>query len=127
MDSATETARKGEKIGWIAGWIGSFLWLGILSIVWLAQGKLQAGLVGLVLVAVALGLTFALAPWRRPKTQYWRLMLPMYVLLIGAAAWAIRAMGGLKASGMSWAFLFLLIPFLMPLATAGRRKWDSEG
>lgn len=33
-------SRKGEKIGWIDGWIGGFIWLCILSIVWLVQGKL---------------------------------------------------------------------------------------
>jgi len=27
--------RKGEKIGWIGGWFGGFIWLALLSIIWL--------------------------------------------------------------------------------------------
>lgn len=127
MNGVKQTGRRGEKIGWIAGWTGSFLWLGILGIVWIAQGKMSGGLVSLALVAAALVLIFLLAPWRRPHTRYWRLMLPMYVLLFGSAAWAIRVFGGLKDSGASWPALFLIVPCVLPLATAGRRKWDAEG
>lgn len=31
--------RRGEKAGWIGGWIGSSLWLLIMSVVWGAEGR----------------------------------------------------------------------------------------
>jgi hypothetical protein len=35
--------RNGEKIGWIGGWIGSFLWLLALSVLWFFRGQIQLG------------------------------------------------------------------------------------
>jgi hypothetical protein len=32
------TNRTGEKVGWLGGWSGGFLWLAVLSVVWLVQG-----------------------------------------------------------------------------------------
>ena len=117
--------RTGEKIGWSGGWLGSFLWLLALGIVFLAQGKTRAGLVGLALFALAVFFVFAFAPWRRPDTPYWELMLPMYFLLFSAAAWAIRAFGGWKVSGLGWWKLSWVLPMLLPLVTAGRRTWND--
>jgi hypothetical protein len=33
--------RKGEKIGWIGDWLAGFIWLGLISVVWLFQNKLS--------------------------------------------------------------------------------------
>ena len=60
-------SRLGEKAGWIGGWIGAFLWVLILSIVWLVQSKTPEGLAGLAVVSLAAVIVFATLPWRHPR------------------------------------------------------------
>ena len=55
-------SRLGEKAGWIGGWIGAFLWVLILSIVWLVQSKTPEGLAGLAVVSLAAVVIFATLP-----------------------------------------------------------------
>lgn len=62
--------RKGEKIGWTAGWMGGFIWVAVLSAVFLFQGKFIQGLSGLVLVFIAGSSIFYFSPWRFPSTLY---------------------------------------------------------
>ena len=118
--------RLGEKAGWIGGWSGGFLWVLLLSVMWLAQGRFIEGVAGLLLVALAGLLIIATAPWRHPKVPYWKLMSPIYLLLVISCAWAIWAFGGKKDLGellLSTWFLLLLFP----LGVVGRRRWsDSE-
>jgi hypothetical protein len=76
--------RNGEKIGWIGGWLGGFAWVAIMSVVQLAQGRTATSAVGLVIAAGALAGLFLMAPWRRPHTPYWRLMLPLYAGILVA-------------------------------------------
>jgi hypothetical protein len=119
--------RKGEKIGWLAGWAGGFLWVLILAIVFLVQGKWMAGVTGLVLVAVALAGISLLAPWRHPETPYWKLLILPTGLLWATIAWAIWAFGGLEAASGDWWTLLWLIPMLIPFGVIGRRSWaDSD-
>ncbi len=117
--------RKSEKIGWIGGWLGGFLWLCLLSVLWLVQGKITGGLLALGMFAVAVGAVVALAPWKHPETKYWKLMLPVYALLaasIGLCIWI-----GLEVDklGLSWWSLMLLMPLLLPFATVGARCWKD--
>jgi hypothetical protein len=121
------TNRNGEKIGWIGGWLGGFIWVLILGVVFLFQGKWEKGIVGLALFAIALLFILAFAPWKRPDTLYWLLMLPLYFLLFSTAGWAIWAFSGWKASGLNWWNIFWLLPMLMPLFTTGRRTWNGTG
>jgi hypothetical protein len=119
--------RKSEKIGWLAGWAGGFLWVLILAIVFLVQGKWMAGVTGLVLVAVALAGISLLAPWRHPETPYWKLLILPTGLLWATIAWAIWAFGGLEAASGDWWTLLWLIPMLIPFGVIGRRSWaDSD-
>jgi len=67
--------RRGEKIGWLAGWIGGFSWIAILSIIFMAKGQWASGCVGLLLLLAAWSTVVYLSPWRHPKTPYWKLML----------------------------------------------------
>ena len=46
--------RKGEKMGWIGGWFGGFIWLGLLSIVWVFQNKISNGMIGIMVFIVIL-------------------------------------------------------------------------
>lgn len=119
------TERKGEKIGWLAGWFGGFLWIGILSVVFLVQHKTLAGISGLALFSASLVSVFWFAPWRHPATPYWRLMLPIYLFVFGAIFWAVMAYGGLKEAGLLPTDFFWIIALLIPFGTVGRRKWDE--
>lgn len=117
-------SRSGEKIGWIGGWLGGFIWLLILSVIWLLQGQISWALGGLSLVAAAVACIFGFAPWRHPTTRYWKLLLPIYAVLFASVALA-AATGGFDGMNLSWWSAFLLLPALTPFATTGARRWDA--
>ena len=118
-------SRLGEKAGWIGGWIGAFLWVLILSIVWLVQSKTPEGLAGLAVVSLAAVIIFATLPWRHPKTPFWKLMLPAYVVLGMSVPWAIWSFGT-NESGLTWWSAFWALPLLIPFGTVGRRRWSDS-
>jgi len=121
----TMRRRKGEQVGWIAGWLGGFLWLLILSVLWLVLGMITDGVLGLVLFAAAVAAIFTLAPWKHPETRYWKLMLPIYVIFaagVGLCVWRVGGPGKLDLD--QWE-LFLLMPLLIPFATTGARCWKD--
>ncbi len=117
--------RKGEKFGWIGGWLGGFIWVVILSVVFLVQGKLLPGVVGLGLFCTAVIFIVAAAPWKHPDTLYWKLMIPVYVLFFGSIAWMVWSSDGPEALGFGRWSIFLVFPLLIPFATAGRRRWND--
>ncbi len=117
--------RNGEKIGWIGGWLGSFIWVLALAVMFLFQGKARAGIIGMVLVALGVFYVFSHAPWKRPQTPYWRLMIRPYAVFMTAIVWALWAFGGWQGSGLNGWFLLLLLPVLTPLFTLGRRTWNQ--
>ena len=47
-------SRAGEKLGWLGGWAGGFLWVLALAILFLLRGQLVDGLVGLALAGWAM-------------------------------------------------------------------------
>ncbi|HQF99031.1 MAG TPA: hypothetical protein PLX98_11600 [Candidatus Aminicenantes bacterium] len=115
--------RKGERIGWICGWLGAFLWVVVFAVIFFVQGRAVEGAVGLGIAALAVVLIFALAPWRYPARAFWKIMLPLYLVLFASAAWVIRVYGGLRGRRLpAWNLLFF-IPILIPLGILGRRKW----
>lgn len=119
------TNRRGEKAGWIFGWLGGFLWVAVFAVIFLLQGRTVEGIVGLVIWTIAVFFVFVFAPWRHPVKPFWMLMLPLYLVLFASAAWAISSYGGLKNSGLTWWNLFLFIPILIPLGIMGGRKWGD--
>lgn len=124
---AVMKGRTGEKIGWTVGFSGAFLWVVILSLIFLIQNRLAQGLSGLLLFGLgALSILF-FAPWRRPSTPYWKLMVPIYALFFGAVVWAIWAFGCARDPGLSWWSLFLLLPMLLPFGTMGKKTWNDFG
>ena len=126
MQGTTMQHRRGERIGWTVGWLGGFVWVFILSVVFLVQAKWLEGVSGLVLVGIAVAGIAAAAPWRHPSTPYWRLMLPLYVILFLAVAWAVRSFGGTEDTGLQWWNLSWGLILLIPLGSAGRRKWSDS-
>jgi glucose dehydrogenase len=117
--------RLGERAGWIGGWTGAFLWVLILAIVWLVQGKTPEGLSGLALVCLGALIIFATLPWKHPKTPFWKLMLPAYLVLGLSVAWAVWSFGT-NESGLTWWSLLWALPLLIPFGTAGRRRWSDS-
>jgi hypothetical protein len=117
--------RSGEKVGWIGGWLGGFIWVVILSVIFLVQGKLTSGVMGLALFCAAVVCILVGSPWRHPETLYWRLMIPVYVVFFGSIAWMVWSSDGPESLGLNWWNAFLLLPLLMPFWTAGRRRWSD--
>ena len=116
-------ARRGEKIGWIGGWLGSFVWVLILALVIVFQGRIIAGISGLGLALVTFALVFIITPWHFPTTPYRYLLVPFYLLLAVCVAWALWATGSAQELGISPFSVFILLPLLSPLWIVGRRRW----
>jgi len=117
------TGRQGEKIGWTVGWLGGFIWIAILAVMFLFQGKHAAGITGLVLFGIAVFCICYFTPWRYPTTFYWKLMAAPYIALLTSVPWAVWAFGGLETAGLNWWMLALLLPILVPAANLYRRRW----
>ncbi len=120
--------RRGEKIGWTGGWLGGFIWVVILSAVFLFQGKWQLALVGFVLAGFAVFGIVYFSPWRHPSTPYWKLMMAPYVAFFASVAWGIWSYGGFKAVGIDWWALAWFLPILIPVGSLYKRTWsDFDG
>jgi len=117
--------RQGERIGWSAGWAGGFIWVFVLSIVFLFQGKIEQGLLGMVLVGAAMFTIAFFAPWRFASTYYWKLMLAPYGMFFISIAWAIWSYGGFSSVGLTGWNLLWLLPVLLPLGSLSRKKWSD--
>ena len=119
-------SRKGEKIGWIGGWHGGFIWLGVLSVLWLFQNRIGEGIIGIAIFMVASIAIILTAPWKHPNTRYWKLMLPIYFLFCVSIAFYIYSYGGLEGTGLKWTSFFWVIPCLIPFLTTGGRNWKGK-
>jgi len=118
--------RKQQKLGWIIGWSGGFIWVVILSIVLIARGQLLGAGTGFLLACAAFSTIVLTSPWRNPRTTYRILMAPIYLVLLIALIWAMWAWGGPQEMGFSsWWSLSVLIPVLIPFWTVGNRRWDD--
>lgn len=114
--------RKGEKFGWIGGWLGGSLFMPAMGGILLAQHQLLPGIILLVSFVVLLVLTFIVVPWRFPFTCYWKLLLPFYAVFLiggGATVWTVET--GEKISPL---LLLCLLPCLMPFYSIGKRTWN---
>lgn len=118
--------RRGERIGWIGGWSGGFIWLFILSVIWLIQARYAASILGFALFVAALVSIVSMAPWRHPRTPYWKLFLPIYGVLGLAIAAAIWGAGGPEKLGLNAWSLPLVLVLLIPFVTAGKQCWNDR-
>jgi hypothetical protein len=117
--------RKGEQFGWIGGWGGGFIWVLILSTLWLVKGKNTEGAIGLVLCLFAAVLIVFLAPWRHPLTRYWKLMVPIYAVFVASLVWAIWSAGGYARLGLHPLSVLWMAPIFLPFVTVGRKRWGQ--
>jgi len=118
--------RRGERVGWILGWLGGFVWVAILSVVFFVQGKPAQASLGLLITGIACASIVWLSPWRHPRVRYRALMVPIYLLFFVAVAWGAWSMGDLRQMGInSWWAVLILLPILTPFWTVGSRCWDD--
>ena len=119
--------RRHERIGWIGGWLGGFIWVLILSVMFFIQGKAMQAWIGLLITGGALAITLFFSPWRHPRVLYRLLMTPIYLLFFVAIVWGVWALGDLRLMGInSWWVILILLPVLMPFLTVGKRRWDDH-
>lgn len=117
---------RGRKTGWILGWSGGFVWVLILSIVFLYQRRTMEATTGFLIAILAEASILFLAPWRFPDTTYRNLMAPIYLLFFLGIAWGVWALGDPGWMGLTWWSLFLLLPLTLPLWLSGGRRWNDE-
>ncbi len=117
--------RKGEKLGWIFGWIGSFSWIFILSIVLIFQGETKNCILGLIIVAMAFFFVFKNAPWRKPDVEFWKLFLPILNTVVVSIFWAYIVYRSEFETAFNWWYILLFIPLIIPIFTIGKRKWSD--
>lgn len=118
--------RRREKVGWLVGWSGGFLWVVILAIVFAVQARFTEAIAAGAIAAIAFGLVFATAPWRHPRTHYWKLMLPLYAMLVLSVLVLLWAFGSFEAAGSNYWSFFWLLPALTPFWTIGGRTWEAH-
>ena len=123
--SAAPDLRKGEKMGWVGGWAGAFIWVLALAVIWLWQGRLFSAIAAVLVLAVVVALIVLLAPWRRPATPYYKLMIPLYGVFFAMLAWALSSFGGFAVSGMRIWHMVWIVPCLIPFLTMGGRRWTD--
>lgn len=116
--------RSGEKLGWIAGWSGTFIWVLILAGLFLYRHEFRQGVAGVALTTAAVASVLYCVPWRHPSTPYWKLMLAPYGLFFIAIAWAVWSFGGIESLGFNWLNLLWLVPALSPFGFLGNNRWD---
>lgn len=121
----TMSDRRGEKIGWTGGWLGGFIWVAVLSLIFLYQQKWLEGFMGLFLTCAAVIIIIVLAPWRHPSTPYGILMLGPYGVFFASALWAVWSYGGIRAMELDWWSLFWFLPLLIPIGTTWKRRWSD--
>ena len=118
-------SRKGERIGWSVGWLSGFIWVAALSILLFFQQKFFEGALGFIVLLFAVLTIIFSAPWKHPKTEYWKLFVFPYFAFFLSLFWAIWAYGGLKPLGLNWWNLLWILIFIIPYVTSGNRRWSD--
>jgi hypothetical protein len=118
-------SRKGEKLGWVLGWFGSFLWVIILAGMFFIQGKIVAGLSGTLLVMIVLTVIFRITPWRYPHIRYWRLLLVPFFLFLLSFVWAFWSFNVFREGNFNWWLIVALLPMLNVFFILGKKKWSD--
>lgn len=125
-ETSMEKTRRGEKLGWSVGWLGAFLWVAVVAVVFLFHNAPGKGVGGLLLFGAAVAVIHVSAPWRHPLTPYWKLVLFPYALFCLSLGWALWAFDGVRALDLNWWNAFWLIPALLPLGLLSKRKWAES-
>ncbi len=118
--------RSGEKWGWIGGWLGAFLWVLVMAIVWLFQGAWGYGLAGLAAFGLSVAVVAYFAPWKHPRVRYWKLLFPLYLMIVLCVALVLFRYrdSWAETSIRPWSLTPILLVFL-PLLTISKKTWED--
>lgn len=116
--------RKGEKLGWTFGWIGSFLWVLCFGFIWLYQGKIVQGFICCLIFILSLFSITKFAPWKKPKMKYWKLMLPNYLLFITAFLYLVNVFITNWKELIYIQYGLGLLPCFLPIIIIGNKTWE---
>jgi hypothetical protein len=122
----TEHLRRGEKMGWLEGWSGMFLWVMIISIVRLLQGFVIDASIGICLFIAGMISGFVFVPWRYPTIRYWKLMIPGYLAFFFSIFWTVWTFGGFGHPDLRWWIFVPILSCLVPFIIVGRRCWEEK-
>lgn len=117
--------RIGEKLGWTLGWLGAISWMPVLSVIQLLNGQLIGGINGLVLTLSGLFLIFYYTPWRFKFRPYWKLFLPLIIILALGVVNIIVNGFTKEEDGLNVWMFFWFIPLTLPIFQFGRKKWQD--
>jgi hypothetical protein len=118
--------QKGPKLGWLLGGLGGLIWLPILAVVWLAQGKVAGAIGGLIVFAVGVLYVFVMPPWRFPRTPVRNVYLGLLIIVLGGVAvtaWQYYDPRTSKPSDLAAGIA--LVTLLIPLFTLGHKSWSD--
>jgi hypothetical protein len=117
--------RRGERVGWTCGCLGSSLWMIPTSIILLWSGRIASGLCGLGFFALSVAACVYLAPWRHPRVRFWKLFLPVCVIMMLAAIFLLGVEGSPRDRRALGQLAPVLLFMMIPLTVVGRRRWDD--
>jgi len=118
--------RKGEKAGWIGGWAGGYIWIAVLAVLFLCQDNTAAGLAGIGIFMLGIISVFQTAPWKHPSTPYWKLLIPLYLIIMLGVLWCFWSYGLFSSTNFKIIYIFWIIPLFSPFLTIGRKTWDDH-
>lgn len=117
--------RSGEKWGWIGGWSGCFLWMPVMVVLLVFQRGLSVqAIMAFVFALCGLLGIFLLAPWRHPRLRIWRLMLPLYILMLAAAVSLVLIYEDVRIRQLL-PLLPALLSIFLPFFFLGGRRWQD--
>jgi hypothetical protein len=121
--------RRGEKIGWIGGFLGGLLWMPFLSIFWLLIDRIIVGSLGLIFFVLGVYFIIKFSPWKYPDTKFYLLMLPFYIILILAIVLFVFFGWNILESERDFPLwsLVIMIPIFSPFFVMGWKTWNKLG
>jgi hypothetical protein len=121
-----EMKRTGERVGWIAGWVGTYCWLLYFGIRYLWRGNFFPGTILFFLPVLGIVLLSPFSPWKYPSTKYWKLLTVPYLILIAGMISYIWAEGGMNSPTMKWYNILILLFAFLPIFTMWNKTWESS-
>jgi len=126
MEGLAMNDRRGEKLGWTLGLLGSTAWMFIFAAMAFFAGDWPIGALVLGVGLCVVSMVFGLAPWKHPATPFWKLFLPPVAVIIFTAI-VLMEWAGHKRT-LELAISLVAGGFFIPMSTGlGSRRWQDAG